>query len=102
MIFRKKITQDNPTLETKSVHKLSGLVGISSIFKNHSNENSLDAIVDSALNEESILMPKSDLPKASTSKSVRLIQEVQKLEDRTIKPFVDYNEGRLFILFYQK
>jgi len=96
MIFRKKITQDNPALETKSVHKLTGLVGISSIFRNHSNENSFDTTVDSALIEESILLPKSDLPKASTSKSVQLIQEVQKLEDRTIKPFVDYNEGRLF------
>ncbi len=96
MIFRKKITQDNPTLETKSVHKLTGLVGISSIFRNHSNENSFDTPVDIADIEKSILLPKSDLPKASTSKTVRLIQEVQKLEDRTIKPFVDYNEGRLF------
>ncbi len=96
MIFRKKITQDNPTLETKSVHTLTGLVGISSIFRNHSNENSLDTPVDRAHIEKSILLPKSDLPKASTSKTVRLIQEVQKLEDRTIKPFVDYNEGRLF------
>ena len=26
---------------------------------------------------------------------MKLIQEVQKLEDKTIKPFVDYNEGRL-------
>jgi transposase-like protein len=96
MIFRKKITQDNSALDTKSVHKLTGLVGISSIFRNHSNENNFDTTVDSALIEESILLPKSDLPKASTSKSVQLIQEVQKLEDRTIKPFVDYNEGRLF------
>ncbi len=41
-------------------------------------------------------MSESDLPKPSTSKTVQFIQEVQKLEDKTIKPFVDYNEGRLF------
>jgi len=101
MIFRKKITQDNPTLETKSDHKLASLENISSIFKNHSGESEIIAFaLDTPLTEkpieESILTPESDLPKASTSKSVRLIQEVQKLEDRTIKPFVDYNEGRLF------
>jgi nitrite reductase/ring-hydroxylating ferredoxin subunit len=38
----------------------------------------------------------TDIVKPSTNKAVKLIQEVQKLEDRTIKPFVDYNEGLLF------
>jgi len=51
---------------------------------------------DSEPIEEPILMSESDLPKPSTSKTVQFIQEVQKLEDRTIKPFVDYNEGHLF------
>ncbi len=45
--------------------------------------------------EEPILMSESDLPQPSTSKTVQFIQEVQKLGDRTIKPFVDYNEGHL-------
>ena len=96
MIFRKKIIQDDATLEPKSEQKFTGLMGISSIFRNHSNETNLDTKIDRPLIEGSILMPESDLPKASTSKSIRLIQEVRKLEDRTIKPFVDYNEGRLF------
>ncbi len=95
MIFRKKIIQDDATLEPKSEQKFTGLMGISSIFRNHSNDTNLDAKIDRLI-EESILIPKSDLPKASTSKSIRLIEEVRKLEDRTIKPFVDYNEGRLF------
>ncbi|MEK0320168.1 MAG: hypothetical protein QQN61_03635 [Nitrosopumilus sp.] len=96
MIFRKKIIQDDATLEPKSEQKFTGLMGISSIFRNHSNETNLDTKIDRPLIEGSILMPESDLPQASTSKSIRLIQEVRKLEDRTIKPFVDYNEGRLF------
>ncbi len=37
-----------------------------------------------------------DLPKSSTSKSVHLIQEVQKFDDKMIKPFIDYTEGSIF------
>ena len=37
-----------------------------------------------------------DLPKSSTSKSVNLIQEVQKLDDKTIKPFIDYTKGHIY------
>ena len=101
MMFRKKTIQNDSKLEMKSEHELASFEGISSILKNHSSESE---IITFALNqlpaeepiEEPILMPESDLPKPSTSKAVRLIQEVQKLEDRTIKPFVDYNEGHVF------
>jgi len=95
-MFRKKTIHDDTKLETKSEHKLVGLESISSIFKSHSNDANKELIVEKSPDEVSILMPESDLPKPSTTKSVRFIQEVQKLEDRTIKPFVDYNEGRLF------
>ena len=101
MMFRKKTIQNDAKLETKSEHKLASLDGISSIFKNHSGESEIitfavDELPAEKSIEESILTPESDLPKPSTSKAVRLIQEVQKIEDRTIKPFVDYNEGHLF------
>ncbi len=95
-MFRKKTIQDDAKLETKPGHKLAGLESISSIFKNHSSEPRTDITIDKSCIEESILISESDLPKPSTSKTVRLIQEVQKLEDRTIKPFVDYTEGHLF------
>jgi len=95
-MFRKKTIQDDAKLKTKPEHKLVGFESISSIFKNHTSEPRTDITIDKPSIEESILMPESDLPKPSTSKTVQLIQEVQKLEDRTIKPFVDYNEGRLF------
>ena len=96
MMFRKKTIQDDAKLEIKSEHKLASLTSLSSIFKNHPSEPNPVTAINKPLTEESILMPESDLPKPSTSKAVRLIQEVQKLEERTIKPFVDYNEGRLF------
>jgi len=101
MMFRKKTIQNDAELEIKSEHKLASLEGISSIFKNHSGESetitfAVNEFLAEKPIEESILVPESDLPKPSTSKSVRLIQEVQKIEDRTIKPFVDYNEGHLF------
>jgi len=95
-MFRKKTIQDDAKLETKPEHKLTGLDSISSIFKNHSSEPRIDTAIDKSCIEESILVSESDLPKPSTSKTVQLIQEVQKLEDRTIKPFIDYTEGRLF------
>ncbi len=37
-----------------------------------------------------------DVPRPSTSKSVNLIQEVQKLDDKTIKPFIDYTKGHIY------
>ncbi len=96
MMFRKKTIRNDAKLETKPEHKLAGLESISSIFKNHSSEPKTDTTIDKFSIEEPALISESDLPKPSTSKTVRLIQEVQKLEDRTIKPFVDYAEGRLF------
>jgi len=95
-MFRKKTIQDDAKLETKPGHKLAGLESISSIFKNHTSEPKTDTTIDKSSIEESILISESDLPKPSTSKTVLLIQEVQKLEDRTIKPFVNYTEGHLF------
>lgn len=97
MIFRRKTNQNNTKLESNSEHKLTGLENISSIFKNHSDDIKEEPIDETPLTEESFDLPEYDLPITPTSsKSVQLIQEVQKLEDRTIKPFVDYNEGRLF------
>jgi nitrite reductase/ring-hydroxylating ferredoxin subunit len=101
MMFRKKTIQNDSKLEMTSEHELASLEGISSIFKNNPSESeiitfALDELSAEKPIEESILVPESDLPKPSTSKAVRLIQEVQKIEDRTIKPFVDYNEGHLF------
>jgi len=95
-MFRKKTNQVDDKLEANSEHKLSSLESISSIFKNHSDDIEKEPIVEVPLTEEFTGISENDLPKHSTSKSVQLIHEVQKLEDRTIKPFVDYNEGRLF------
>jgi len=95
-MFRKKTNHEDDRLESKSGHKLTGLESISSIFKNHPDDIEKEPIVEIPLAEEFTQMSEHDLTKPSTSKSVQLIQEVQKLEDRTIKPFVDYNEGRLF------
>ena len=95
-MFRKKTIRDDAKLETRPRHKLAGLESISSIFKNHTSEPRTDTTIDKSSIEESILISESDLPKPSTSKTVRLIQEVQKLEDRTIKPFIDFNEDSLF------
>jgi hypothetical protein len=93
-MFGKK-NRDNSKLDVKSEHKPSSFENISSVFRGAQNESKHDEIIETLLNEP-ILVPESDLPKASNSKSVRLIQEVQKLDDCTIKPFVDFNEGRLF------
>ena len=94
--FRKKIIQDDARLETKSKHKSIGFNSIYSIFKNNPNELESDTTVNESSNNVSIFMSNPDLLKPLPSKDALLIQEVQKLEDRTIKPFVDYNEGCLF------
>jgi len=96
LIFRKKTNPDDPKLDVHSTHKLVGLESVSSIFKKQPGEIKADPIDDASLIEEYLDVTEHDLPNPSPSKSVKLIQEVQKLEDRTIKPFVDYNEGRLF------
>ena len=92
MIFRKK-SAEQPTYETKSDSKLSGFQSISSIFKGNSEEPMTESVPE--IIAESEFIPELDIPKPSSNKSVRLIQEVQKLKDRTIIPFVDYNEGQL-------
>ncbi|MEX0863157.1 hypothetical protein [Nitrosopumilus sp.] len=91
-MFRKKVAPD-VSLDVKSGHKISNLGNISSIFKGNSN-NSNESEPQPSSVEEPISL-ETDVIKPSTNKAVRLIQEVQKLEDRTIKPFVDYNKGLL-------
>ena len=94
-MFRKKSVPKNADLASKTEDKLSGFDNISSLFRGNSTESKNELIIENALAEEPL--PASDvIPKSSNNKAVQLIQEVQKLEDRTIKPFVDYNEGHLF------
>ena len=92
MIFRKK-SAEQPTLETKSDSKLSGFQSISSIFKGNSEESVTESVPETI--PETEFFPELEIPKPSSNKSVRLIQKVQKLKDRTIIPFVDYNKGQL-------
>ena len=92
MIFRKK-PAEQPTFETKSDSKLSGFQSISSIFKGNSEEHVTESVPE--IVAESEFIPELEIPKPSSNKSVRLIQEVQKLKDRTIIPYIDYNEGQL-------
>lgn len=91
-MFKKKTVSD-VSLDVKSGHKLANFGSISSIFKGNSN-NSVESEPQPSSVEEHVSL-EIDVIKPSTNKAVRLIQEVQKLEDRTIKPFVDYNEGLL-------
>ena len=94
-MFRKKPIHDDASLEVKSEPKLSNFGNISSIFKG--NPVSADSSSESQITQNEEYVPlETDIIKPSTNKAVKLIQEVQKLEDRTIKPFVDYNEGLLF------
>jgi hypothetical protein len=76
--------------KSKSEAKFPKIGSLASILKNESTsvQNTEEPI--SSVDSE------SDLPKPSTSKSVNLIQEVQKLADKTIKPFIDYTEGCIF------
>lgn len=95
-MFRKKFIPGIPKIEKKPDSKLAGLEGISSIFKGSSNDSKSKGILEEFHTKESNIVSEIDLPPASNTKSVQLIQEVQKLNDRTIIPFVDYNEGKLF------
>lgn len=92
MIFRKK-SSEQPTFETKPDSKLSGFQSISSMFKGNSEDPPTESIPEYIM--ESEFVPEIETPKPSSNKSMRLIQEVQKLKDRTIIPFIDYNEGQL-------
>lgn len=91
MIFRKKSSEPR-TFETKSGSKTSGFQSISSIFKGHADDSSTESVPERIVDQE--FLPEVEIPKSS-NKSVQLIQEVQKLKDRTIIPFIDYNEGQL-------
>ena len=98
MIFRKKTVLKDTELETKFEHKSTGSGSRYSIFKNYPNELDANTATDdkiASIKTQNILQGVRD-KKPSPSKDTRLIQEVQKLEDRTIKPFLDYNDGRLF------
>jgi hypothetical protein len=93
-VFRKKAVND-VSLDAKSEHKLASFGNITSIFKGNSNSASTES--ESIIHPDNQYVPlETDIVKPSTNKAVKLIQEVQKLEDRIIKPFVDYNEGLLF------
>ena len=96
MMFRKKNTPNPTESDSKNEHKIPGLDNISSILKRKPSELKNELIVENTLIEEPVISSEVDIPKPSTNKAVQLIQEVQQLDDRTIKPFVDYNEGRLF------
>ncbi|MCV0392352.1 MAG: hypothetical protein K5790_03540 [Nitrosopumilus sp.] len=96
MMFGKKFTSHIPKIEKKSSSKLTGLDNLSSIFKSNSNETKSKTVLEEFHEEDHKIVSQIDLPPTSTIKSVQLIQEVQKLNDRTIIPFVDYNEGKLF------
>ncbi|WP_297592454.1 hypothetical protein [Nitrosopumilus sp.] len=95
-MFGKKFTSHIPKIEKKSSSKLTGLDNLSSIFKSNSNETKSKTVLEEFHEEDHKIVSQIDLPPTSTIKSVQLIQEVQKLNDRTIIPFVDYNEGKLF------
>ena len=91
MIFRKK-SHEQTRFEAKSDSKLSGFQSISSIFKGNSEESPTESVPEIVTKSE--LLTEIEIPK-TPNKSVRLIREVQKLKDRTIIPFIDYNEGQL-------
>jgi len=93
-MFRKKAVSD-VSLERKSEHKSSSFGSISSIFRNNSDDSNIESDPSISVIDEYVPF-EADVVKSSTNKAVKLIQEVQKLDDRTIKPFVDYNEGILF------
>ena len=94
-MFRKKSIPNTDDFTSKNEHKLSKLENLSSLFKGNSPDTENNLIIENTLMDESIPIPDA-IPKPSNNRAVQLIQEVQKLEDRTIKPFVDYNEGHLF------
>lgn len=86
-MFGRKSNNDS---KSKSEVKFPNIGGLASVLKNESVHT--QDILESA----STVHSEPDLPKSSTSKSVNLIQEVQKLPDKTIKPFIDYTEGSIF------
>ena len=86
-MFGRKSNSDS---KSKSEVKFPHIGSLASILKNESIPVQNIPISAPKVNSE------PDLPKSSTSKSVNLIQEVQKFDDKTIKPFIDYTEGSIF------
>ena len=80
--------KSNSSSKPKSDIKLPHVGGISSLLKKESDTSHVES--PSKVNFE------PDLPKPSPSKSVNLIKEVQKLDDKTIKPFIDYTKGHIY------
>jgi hypothetical protein len=74
---------------SKSEPKPLSIASITSILKKESLPEQTTKTIP-------VVNSESDLPVPSTSKSVNLIQEVQKLDDKTIKPFINYSEGSIF------
>ena len=86
-MFGRKSNRDS---KSKPEIKFPHISGLASILKNESiSVQNIPASVPMVNSEP-------DLPKPSPSKSVNLIQEVQKFDDKTIKPFIDYTEGSIF------
>ena len=86
-MFGRKSNNDQ---KSKPDAKFPHIGSLASILKNESVP--VPNIPESVLKVNS----EPDLPKPSPSKSVNLIQEVQKFDDKTIKPFIDYTEGSIF------
>lgn len=84
MFGRKSDNSSKPKSETK----LPSMGGFSSFLKKEPNETEID--------DKPKINYESDIPRPSTSKSVNLIQEVQKLDDKMIKPFIDYTKGHIY------
>ena len=82
--------KSNSDQKSKPDAKFPHIGSLASILKNESVP--VPNIPESVLKVNS----EPDLPKPSPSKSVNLIQEVQKFDDKTIKPFIDYTEGSIF------
>lgn len=90
-MFGKKHASGKPSASLPE-NKSLGIQSFTSFLKRDSSPEPINKIPDIVVESKCEL----DVPKSSDSKSVKLIQEVQKLEDKTIKPFLDYNEGLLF------
>jgi len=73
----------------KSEPKITSVGSIASILKKESHS-------EKTSKNSPMIASEPDLPKPSTSKSVNLIQEVQKLDNKMIKPYIDYSEGSIF------
>ncbi len=95
MMFRKKSQSADTKMESKKNKYSSTMNDYASVFS-ESLDESEPIPIENDLEQELIPIEEPDFPEPSSSKSVKLIQEIQNLDDKTIKPFIDYNEGKLF------